>query len=60
MLFHIRVRVSSVHGEQIFAVKADSFLDALEEFRENGGDFVSEELEVTELDMENIQVEEAT
>lgn len=55
--YHIVVPVKDVHGFQHFAVEADSEQAALAEWRKNGGDFVEEDLEVTDLDEANAEAE---
>lgn len=49
MRYEIRCDVEAAGGWQSFAVEAESEAEALAKFKEHGGEFLYEEVEVTEL-----------
>jgi hypothetical protein len=57
MKYRITVPVKCVSGYQIFDVEAKDEDEAMELFNGGEGEFVDEELEVTDLDKANAEVE---
>ena len=56
--YDVMVPVTNIQGHQFWEVDADSEADAIARVRDGGGDFVAEEVEVTELDFANAEASE--
>jgi len=59
MKYHVIVPVLAVSGYQIFSVEAATEEEAVQKWKDEGGEFVSEEVEVTDLDHDGLQAEPA-
>ena len=51
------VQVKRAEGSQTFRVKASSEADAIKRFKSSGGEFVEEEVEVVDLDIDGAEVQ---
>lgn len=56
--YHITVPIKAAHGHQVFSVEANNEAEALTIWNRDGGEFVSEEVEVTDLDQDNAEAHE--
>ena len=58
MKYSIMVPVEHCSGYQFWEIEAKSIEEAKIKFVDGGGDFLDEEIEVTSLDYDNMEVEE--
>jgi len=58
MKYLVEVPVKSVDGSQSFMIEADSAEKAIAAVRNGGGEFVEDNLEVTELDFDSAVIAE--
>lgn len=57
MKFTVRVRIKEANGFQVFRVEAEDTIAARIAFRRGGGEHIDDEIEVTELDTDDIEIE---
>ncbi len=56
MRYEIEIAVKAAEGFQIWAVEADTPDEAIRQFRDHGGEFVEQEVSVTQLDFDDAEV----
>lgn len=56
--FLVTTSVTAAAGHQYWEVEADSIEEAKIKFDEDGGEFINEEVEVTDIEFESIEPQE--